>query len=182
MDNSLNKILFQLSSDAKKIEFNEKKLLDLICNSHHIFLAGAGRSGLSAKAFANRLLHLGFDVSVIGEITSPHTHPSDLLIVVSSSGETESLKCLVKTAKSNNVKIITLTTNDNSTISKYSEQVILLPGKSKYDRDTNTQIQQPMGAEFEQMSYLFLDGIVLDLKNQLNITEQQMFANHADLE
>jgi len=29
--------------------------------------------------FANRLMHLGFDVNIVGGLTTPHTNPEDLL-------------------------------------------------------------------------------------------------------
>jgi len=53
-----------------------------------IFVVGAGRSGLVARAFAMRLMHLGFSVHVVGETTTPRMDPGDLLIVISGSGET----------------------------------------------------------------------------------------------
>lgn len=43
-------------------------------------------------------MHLGFKVSLVGEISSPHSQPGDLLIICSGSGETESLKSLAKKA------------------------------------------------------------------------------------
>ena len=44
-----------------------------IQSADHIFLAGAGRSGLMIRGFANRLLHLGYSVSIVGEITTYKT-------------------------------------------------------------------------------------------------------------
>lgn len=43
------------------------------------------------RAFANRLLHLGYSVSLVGEISSPHTKSGDLFLIGSGSGETTSL-------------------------------------------------------------------------------------------
>ena len=37
---------------------------------HRIFLLGEGRSGLVARSFAMRLMHLGFDVYVFGEVVT----------------------------------------------------------------------------------------------------------------
>ena len=37
----------------------------------HVVVAGEGRSGFMARAFAMRLLHLGADVDVVGETTTP---------------------------------------------------------------------------------------------------------------
>ncbi|MBX4133436.1 hypothetical protein JMI89_07315 [Frischella sp. Ac48] len=48
--------------------------LNYITQAKHIFVAGASRSGLMINAFANRLLHLGYSVSIVGEINSPYSH------------------------------------------------------------------------------------------------------------
>ena len=60
---------------------------------------GAGRSGLAAKAFAMRLMHLGFNVYLVGETTTPAVQPDDLVIAVSGSGETPSIANLGTIAK-----------------------------------------------------------------------------------
>ena len=56
--------------------------------AQRVYVAGAGRSGLIARAFAMRLLHLGFDVYVVGETVTPALQPGDTLVVFSGSGET----------------------------------------------------------------------------------------------
>lgn len=39
--------------------------------ARHVVVAGEGRSGFMAKAFAMRLMHLGVPVHVVGETTTP---------------------------------------------------------------------------------------------------------------
>ena len=86
--NTLN-ILSELQQNAMKIDDAQAaQFVSQIKNAKHIFLQGAGRSGIAIRSFANRLLHLGFSVSVVGEISSPHTKPGDLVIIGSGSGET----------------------------------------------------------------------------------------------
>src|SRR5512136_868994 len=58
---------------------------------HRVYVAGAGRSGLIARAFAMRLLHLGFDVYVVGETVTPALQRGDTLVIFSGSGETHSM-------------------------------------------------------------------------------------------
>ncbi len=50
------------SIDEKQIE----EICEVFLKTERIFLYGAGRSGLVAKAFAIRLVHLGFQTYVIG--------------------------------------------------------------------------------------------------------------------
>ncbi|MEM2907448.1 MAG: 6-phospho-3-hexuloisomerase, partial [Candidatus Odinarchaeota archaeon] len=54
-----------------------------------IFVAGTGRTGLMAKAFAMRLYHLGFDVVILGETIVPSASKRDCVIAISGSGKTD---------------------------------------------------------------------------------------------
>ena len=155
----------------------------------HIFLAGAGRSGIFMRAFSNRLMHLGYEVSNVGEITSPHSKPDDLLIIGSGSGETASLVSLAQKAKKNLVKIILITMDENSTIAKLSDCVVVLPGvspklneKTKITQeDVFTSVQFGASA-FEQMCILTYDAVIMELKDKLGKSSEEMFALHADFE
>ena len=125
-----------------------------------IFLAGAGRSGLMIRAFANRLLHLGYSVSLVGEISSPHTKSGDLFLIGSGSGETTSLVNQAKIAKDNGVVIGLFTTNSSSTLGEIADQVVIIPTQSKQSKD---EALQPMGSLFEQTSLFLYDSIILNL-------------------
>ena len=170
----LNELAGNKIADEQKVE----ELIIAIRNSNHIFLAGAGRSGIAIKAFANRLLHLGFSVSIVGDTCSPHSQNGDLLIVGSGSGETESLKSLSDKAKKNGLKVALLTTSKDSYIAGKSDIVILIPGSRK---DSNDSIQ-PMGSAFEQFCFITYDGIVLELMEKMGEDGQSMYKRHSDFE
>ena len=75
---NLEHILKELQDATFKIEEEQiENVLKLIAPDKKIFLTGKGRSGLAAKGFANRLMHLGFQAYVIGEISTPHTKAGD---------------------------------------------------------------------------------------------------------
>ncbi|HBL1458124.1 TPA: 6-phospho-3-hexuloisomerase [Enterococcus faecium] len=150
-----------------------------IQSANHIFLAGAGRSGLMIRAFANRLLHLGYSVSLVGEISSPHTKPGDLFLIGSGSGETTSLVNQAKIAKDNGVVIGLFTTNSSSTLGEIADQVVIIPAQSKQSKD---ETLQPMGSLFEQTSLFLYDSIILNLMEKTGETNQTMKTHHADLE
>ncbi len=161
---------------------NEKtlnRICQLIINSNHIYFSGSGRSGLMIKSFANRLLQLGLEVSVVGEISSPHTHSNDLLIFNSASGKSEKLIAQAKIAKNNGLKEILFTVDNNSPLAQFCEIVVQINAQSKFEHNKSIQ---PMGALFEQFSLLLFDSIILRLMKELNITEEQMIQNHADIE
>ena len=103
-------ILSELQQNALKIDDAQAdQFVSQIKNARHIFLQGAGRSGIAIRGFANRLLHLGFSVSVVGDISSPHTQAGDLVIIGSGSGETGSLVSLAQKAVSCGVNVALVT-------------------------------------------------------------------------
>ena len=74
-------------------------LTEMLDGARRIFVAGAGRSKLVGNFFAMRLVHAGYDVSVVGEIVTPSIKNGDLLIIISGSGETEQLIAFTKSAQ-----------------------------------------------------------------------------------
>ena len=181
---NLSQILFELTTNQRVIrEEALEALVTEICQANHIFLAGAGRSGIAVRGFANRLMHLGKSVSLVGDVTNPHSSPGDLLIVGSGSGETESLVALARKARRGNVKIGLITMDEASTIGQLADVVVVLPGVSPKLRSmTQVTSVQPMGSAFEQMSFLTYDAIILELMQQTGETTDTMFPRHADLE
>lgn len=182
-ENTLS-ILQELTNNASKIEDTQAEaFIRQIKAAKHIFLGGAGRSGIAIQAFANRLMHLGFSVSIIGEISSPHSHEGDLLIICSGSGETGSLKSLAAKASDSGVDVSLITMKQDSTIAKLAIAVLVLPGTTKDDNERDEDsFSQPMGSAFEQLAFLSFDAIILTLMDQMNETSDSMFKRHADFE
>lgn len=169
----------QYEDDAQLDEF-----IKVIRSANHIFTAGAGRSGVAMRGFTNRLMHLGLSVSMVGEISNPHTKEGDLLIIGSGSGETDSLAAMSQKAKKNGVKIALITMDPHSTIGKLADVTVVLPGVSPKLQNAGLEITsiQPMGSAFEQISFLTYDGVILELMDLMKETTDTMFPRHADLE
>lgn len=183
MTDYMGDILEELKQSSKEVNMNEfSSFIHLINNAKHIFLSGAGRSGLVTQCFANRLMHLGFSVNIVGEISAPHSSPGDLLVVCSSSGETASLKSLVKKAKQSEVKVALVTANKKSTLAKQADTILSLPGKRKNEKSNKNDFFQPMGSSFEQLAFLTFDNIVLNFMEKKQKTSEMMHLRHADFE
>ena len=78
MKDSINAILKNIENAVDYLE--EDVIEDFeneILKAENIFVTGAGRSGLAAKAFAMRLMHLGLSAYVVGETISPAIHKND---------------------------------------------------------------------------------------------------------
>ncbi|WP_143800270.1 SIS domain-containing protein, partial [Oenococcus oeni] len=83
----VNQVLQEITTvmddvDEKQLQAVEK----IISKEKRIFVLGAGRSGLMAKGFAMRLMHIGYTVYVIGETITPSIAAGDVLVSVSGSG------------------------------------------------------------------------------------------------
>jgi 6-phospho-3-hexuloisomerase len=183
---TLNKILDELKQGAAMVDESQiEKFISYITPGKKIYLAGAGRSGVAMKAFACRLMHLGLEVHMIGDITTPHTKEGDLLIIGSGSGETQSLVALAQKAKKNGLNIILNTLTPNSTIANLADAKVVLPGASPKVEDASFKgvaSIQPMGSGFEQLSLLVYDAMIMSLMDKLNQTSETMFERHANLE
>jgi 6-phospho 3-hexuloisomerase len=174
--------------DIKSIE----ALLDEIQSANRIFIYGAGRSGLAARAFAMRLVHLDLQTFIIGETITPSTHPKDLFICISGSGETSSVIDYAKSAKKAGVKIATITSYPESTLGKLSDLIVVIKGKTKLDISKEDYDKRqiagqsvtlaPMGTLFEDTAMIFFDGLIAELMQKLGRSEAHMMKKHTCVE
>jgi 6-phospho-3-hexuloisomerase len=185
--NSVNLCIEVTKELGKTLEQVDSKsadrLIDLILASKRIFVAGAGRSGFMMRAFAMRLMHMGFEVFVVGETTTPGIEKDDVLIIGSGSGETGSLVGMAKKAKSLNANLGLITIFAESTIGQLSDAVVRIPAPTpKAASDNGLKSIQPMGNLFEQSLLLFLDCTIIRLMEKRGKDAVTMFTRHANLE
>jgi len=164
--------------------------LRMIGRSKNIFVVGAGRSGLVAKAFAMRLMHMGFNVYVVGETITPSVRKNDLVIAISGSGETASTLAVVETARKRGVDVVTITSFPKSPIAKKSDVVVVIKGrveggKKDYVSGQLTGAHEPLtplGSIFELATMMFLDAIITKLMKIFREDETDLKGRHANLE
>jgi len=180
----LKKIIEELALCAQQIQEEElQEFAELILSANRIFIAGAGRSGFVARAFANRLMHLGRTVFVVGEPTTPAIKEGDLLIIGSGSGETGSLITMANKVKKLGAMLATITIFPQATIGSLSNRIIKIPGVTPKSKLKNTFVSfQPMGNSFEQLTWLVYDNLIMILMDKLHKTSEEMFVLHANLE
>ncbi|SHI62804.1 6-phospho-3-hexuloisomerase [Propionispora hippei] len=159
-----------------------EELAAAIRAANRVFVAGAGRSGLMAKAFAMRLMHMGFTVYVVGETVTPSLAAGDLLLLASGSGETGSLVTMADKCKKLQAKLAVLTAAPGSTIGRSADIVVQVPAVTKEAADTRSITAQPMGSLFEQSILLLMDAIIVRLMELQEKTSTAMFSRHANLE
>jgi 6-phospho-3-hexuloisomerase len=77
-------------SNRKLDERQVNKLIEMIAEAKDkkIFIDGMDRSGTVGRAFAPKLMHLGFNGYFIGETITPAAGHEDLVVAISGAGET----------------------------------------------------------------------------------------------
>ncbi len=182
----------QLDETSKSVDMESvKKIIEYIVDSNRIFIMGAGRSGLVGKGFAMRLMHMGFDVYVIGETTTPAVKSDDLVIAISGSGETTSITNLGKVSKNEiGAKLIAVTSNPDSTLGKMADVKLTVGGRATSQEEDylerhmrgDYKSMAPMGTMFELLSIIVLDAIIAELIAITGASEEDLRSRHATLE
>ncbi|MCL2548759.1 MAG: SIS domain-containing protein [Symbiobacteriaceae bacterium] len=159
-------------------------LVDAIVKARAVFVAGTGRSLLMQRAFAMRLMHLGLDAHVVGDVTTPAIGSHDLLIIASGSGEIATLSVIADKAVMAGASLAVFTIHPASTLAGKASLVVTIPGAT--DKIASDFLsQQPAGSSFEQALLMALDGVVLALIEQRDQEGRVLadgFARHANLE
>ena len=177
---SLNFIQLKINEILDKISQKDiARIKNLFFNSNHIFVYGAGRSGLVAKAFAIRLVHLGFQTFVIGETITQPVQEGDLVIIVSGSGETIPAVMTAEISHNLGANVISITAKKKSEIAKFADVTLFI---SVDNKDVERIQYAPLGTLFEASVWILLDAIIADLLHSKNETEDNMRKRHATLE
>jgi len=170
-----------------------RKFITELLNAKRIYVIGAGRSGLVAKAFAMRLMHLGLKAYVVGETITPALNKGDLMVIFSGSGRTKIVADLAETAKEIGGRICLITSNADSRIGKIADCIVII----EHHRDTveddavEFEIRQmmgdhksfaPLGTLFETVSMIFADAVVSRLMEITKTDENALKNRHTNIE
>ncbi len=168
-----------------------KVLLDAHSRGSKVLVVGVGRSGLVAKAFAMRLVHLGFRAYVLGETITPSVEKGDVVIAVSGSGTTTVTVTAADAAKKVGAYVVAITSYKDSPLAKIADLVIYVPGRTKTAKIDDYFARQilgiheplaPLGTLFEITTMVFLDSIVAELMKRLGKSEEDLRKVHANIE
>jgi len=177
---SIEYIQSKIEYILKKVpEQDINKIKKLFFRSNRIFVYGAGRSGLVAKAFAIRLIHLGYQTFVIGETVSAPVTKGDLVVIVSGSGETIPAVMTAEIAHKLGANVVSITGKKNSEIAKYADITLFI---SATCNEKEREKYAPLGTLFEASVWILLDGIIADLLESKKESEEDMRKRHATLE
>jgi len=149
--------------------------------ARRVFVLGAGRSGLALKMTAMRLMHLGLEVHVVGDVTTPAIAAGDALLVASGSGTTAGILRSANTAAEVGAQIVCLTTDGSSPLAELAAVTVVVPAAQKQDHG-GTRSAQYSGGLFEQSVVFVGDAIFHSLWLASGATADELWPRHANLE
>jgi len=177
--------------DEGSVEGFVKLLESAYREGRRVFVVGVGRSGLVGRAFAMRLMHLGFSAYVVGETVTPAAGEGDVLVAISGSGRSAAVVAVAEVAKNLGVRVVALTSYPDSALAKLADMVVVIPGRTKVSHEDRWEVRQllglheplaPLGTQFELVAQVFLDSVVSELMARLGKDEEDLKEYHANVE
>lgn len=157
-------------------------LSEEILKGRRVFLYGLGRERLMLQAFAMRLMHLGLNVHMVGDVTTPRIEKEDLFITSSGTGYLSTVEALLKIVQKQGASVVYLTSSTDSLLQKFANHTIYIKAQTMKDALDSRTSPQPMGALFEQSMLLLFELAVIQIKETLGVSEEEMEQNHSVLE
>ncbi|WP_406562298.1 SIS domain-containing protein [Klebsiella pneumoniae] len=107
----------------------------LLCQASHVVLLGVGGSASVCQDFEHKLLRIGIHSHTYSDfhlmlMVACQLSETDVMVVISQSGDTRELLNAVEIAKSRGVKIICITNDNRSPLSQLSDLSIFSPATS----------------------------------------------------
>jgi len=179
-----NKINGEVTEVLSQVDLEQvKTFLDLIQGARKIALFGGGREGLMIRALAMRLFHLGYEVSVVGDMTAPFLTNGDLLILSVGPGYVSTVDALRSVAQRDGAMVVCITAQPDGRTARAADKVVHLPAQTMAD-DTEGKAKSvlPMGSLFELVLFVFSEIVVLELLKRTRKTFGQARDRHTNLE
>lgn len=157
-------------------------LVEILATSRRICLYGCGREGLMMRALCMRMFHLGLDVHMVFDMTTPPVGPGDLLLVSSGPGYTATVLTLLGQARKAGAKTACFTAEPGSKVTQSSDFIFVIPAQTMARDQGAPSSFLPMGSLFEGAQFLLYEMLIMKLRDRLGETAQSMRARHTNLE
>ena len=159
------------------------KAVQMIASAHKSVVFGGGREKLQIMGFAMRLFHMGLNVAVEGDMTTPPVGKGDLFIVTAGPGEISTALTLMNVARQAGAAILLLTAQPLGRAAAFADFVLVIPAQTMADdQGAKKSSVLPMGSLYEGALFVLFEVMVLKLKTLLNIDAETMRGNHTNLE
>lgn len=165
-------------TSVKKEEID--RITEIVDKDKRVFIVGEGRSGLQGKAFAMRLMHLGFTTFVVGETITPSMREGDVLFAISGSGSTQNVLNVAKKAKKFGVIVIGITSTEGTELTKEASEQLIIPGATK--KGQGVKSIQLLSTLFDQSVHVTLDWLCLEISKKNKISNKDAVNQHSNIE
>jgi len=153
-----------------------------ILRAHSIACYGVGREGLMMKALTMRLMHLGLNAHIVGDMTTPPVATGDLLIASAGPGSFSTVLALLGVAREAGARTMVVTAQPGGQAPQKADVAIELPAQTMADDRGRQSSLLPMGSLYEAAQLIFFDLISIALREKTGQTSEQMRARHTNLE
>jgi 6-phospho-3-hexuloisomerase len=143
---------------------------------------GVGREGLMMKALCMRLMHLGLDAHVVGDMTTPPVGEGDLLVASAGPGWFSTVDALLGVARDAGARTLVVTAQPDGPVPGRADVVVHLPAQTMADDRDGAPSLLPMGSLYEAAQLVFFDLVSIILREQSGQAPQEMRARHTNLE
>jgi 6-phospho-3-hexuloisomerase len=157
------------------------KLCDELLQARRIACYGVGREGLMMRALCMRLMHLGLDAHMVGDMTTPAVGTDDLLVVSAGPGSFSTVKALLGVAHAAGARVVAVTAQPSGEVPSAADTVIHLRAQTMAD-DKGGKSVLPMGSLYEAAMLIFFDIVSIVLRERTGQTSEGMRSRHTNLE
>ncbi|WP_019004790.1 6-phospho-3-hexuloisomerase [Cohnella laeviribosi] len=176
-------MLEELSRSLTAVREHElDALTSEIVGAKRIFVYGLGRERAMLLAFAMRLMHLGLQVHIVGDVTTPAIGPGDLWITSSGTGRLATVEALMGIVKPAGARVVFFTAFPEAPLPRQADVVVRIPAQTMREGAEHVRSVQPMGSLFEQTQLLLFDLCVIRLIDLLQPAADEMEKRHTNLE
>lgn len=166
-------IMNEIEDVINKVDEDKLQLvISVVDKKKRIFVCGEGRSGLSAKGFAMRLMHLGYTVFAVGETITPAVGENDVFIAVSGSGKSINVVNDAKKAADKGCVVIAITSKPDSPLAALAKHTLIIPGTVKGDTKESRGSVQLLSSLFDQSLHITLDALCLLISYRDNTSNE----------
>ena len=157
------------------------RLCDELLSARRIACYGVGREGLMMRALCMRLMHLGLDAHVVGDMTTPPLGAGDLLVVSAGPGAFSTVLALMGVGRSAGARIVAVTAQPEGEAPVSADAVIHLRAQTMAN-DRGGASVLPMGSLFEAALLVFFDIVSIRLRDRTGQSMGSMRSRHTNLE
>jgi 6-phospho-3-hexuloisomerase len=156
-------------------------LTDRIIAAGRIACYGLGRELLSLRAFCMRLMHLGLDAHVVGDVTAQPVGKGDLVIVSAGPGKLAMAETIVDLSRNAGASTLVITAQPDGPVPSKADHVIVIPAQTMAD-DAGSLSILSMGTAYEIALLIYLDLVAISLRQATGQSMDDLRRRHFNLE